>query len=228
MNPDCYPVEEIGNLIDLDPRDPRLAHVRECVRCRNLLVSMRAFRDPMPEPDGADRGEAETHMNRFMENELAADIQPGPPREAGILQFLIPVRQFLLRPVTSLAIVFLAVVIIFSINQHNTRQGPFVVRGTDTSAAPQMILNPPQVQTDGSVLLSWSPLDAAEAYDVIILSSTLDELSRITAGADTFMTISSASIPGLTATNSRILWQVQSLCNNGETIQSLPAGLDLF
>ncbi len=225
MNSDCYSIEHIGDLIDLDPDDPRLSHAAKCARCRNLLVSMREFRDPELLPADCNVRQAEESMERFIASELCS-VDPSPPTpEAGIFHSLMQWFQPILRPVAGAACVILIALIVNGIQDREPTPGNYVVRNSRSGEEPRLFINSPARQTDGALLLSWTNLPASELYQVVFLSTSLTEIARFDAGADTSLLISSANLADSGIVGQQILWQVQARIVDGEVIRSQPVGI---
>ena len=225
MSSDCYAIEHIGDLIDLDPDDPRLIHARKCTRCRNLLASMREFRDPEHLPAGCDVREAEESMERFIASELGSLDSSPPASKADPFHSLIQWFQPILRPVAGVACVILIALVVNGIQDREPTPGAFVVRNSQSGEEPRLFLNSPAWQNDGTMLLSWANLPASELYEVVFLSTSLTEIARFDAGADTSLLITSDKLTDSGIAGRQILWQVQARNVDGELTRSQPVGI---
>ena len=220
MSQECFSIEELGDLLDLDSDDPRLAHVRECAQCRNLLASLREFESPTQLPSEADLPTAETHLNRF----ITAEIEVAEPA-GGLGSFfrrLMGVGHPVFRPVTGLALVALAVIVILGVRDRTQPSDPFVVRDARINTAAHLILRTPESLPTGLLRLSWEPITDDVTYQVVLYTSGLDEIARYSVGSETNLTITPAEIY-----SGRFLWQVEAQAAGKTVATSQPAGIPI-
>ncbi len=222
MSRECPDIEELGDLVDIDRDDPRMSHVNGCVRCRNLLASMREFKTPGELPPGATVSEAEAKLGQFLEHEMAG-VEHAQARQPSRLSGW---RNLLFRPVTGFALAAVAVVVVLTVWQQPDHPDPIVVRGSGTSDSPQLVLAAPAPLENGGTALSWNSIEGADSYHVVLYGLGLTELKRFPARSDTFLIIGTDDWPTTPPDGRRLIWQVHALRQGDHWIQSRPAGIE--
>ena len=213
-SPECLPMEDLGSLAELSPGDPRLVHVESCVRCRNLVASLRSFR--------ASPTRADERLGAFLARELNLD-QPEPLWRR---VFAGSMRPFLWPAAGAAAA--LCLVLLVASNQDNTAAPEHnVVRDASRQTNAGLALESPTYREDGAAHLSWRKIPEADAYRVILYSPDLDELARFDAQAGTTLLIPARRLMAFASHGSEIMWQVQALSHGAELTSSRPAGLQL-
>ena len=223
MSRDCPDIEELGTLIDLDPHDPRMAHVQACARCRNLLASMRVFRAPGELPPETDIGAAEAHLRRVLRQE----VRGGERRTSRRSHLMQGWYRLILRPVTGLVLIAAVVAVVLLVRQQPPESGRFVLRNDRVSSRPQLMLRPPLVHADGDIVLRWARVDGATDYCVVVYDLGLVELARFPAETDTSRVVARSEWPAVPRGGNRLLWQVQAFRRGRVWIESQPAGVTL-
>ncbi len=219
MSHECYTVEELGEIAELDPNHPRRAHAESCTRCRSLLIELQEFRDPQAPPSGARPHEAERHLRAVLEGALRR-----APARSWMARFAQTLWKPSLRPAWGALAAVAAVLAVVTIVQRDRMPDTIVVRDIDPSAPHTPVLNPPKILETDKFQLSWRPVRDADAYRVLFFDVGLDEVARLEAGSDTVITISSNDLP---PHEGQLLWQVAAL-RQGDTIGlSRPGGLGL-
>lgn len=218
MSQDCFSIEELSDLLDRDSDDPRLEHVRDCARCRNLLAALREFGAPTQLPSQADIPRAEAQLKRFITENVD---MPQPTSSLGsFFRRLIGSGHLLHRPVTGLALAAVVLVIVVGVREGLKPSEPFLVRDAGTHTEPQLVLHAPEAQSDGGVRLSWEAISEDATYEVVLYSSSLDELARFAVGNETAFVINPDEFP-----SGRILWQIEAAIRGNPIATSQPAGI---
>ncbi len=82
MKQRCHTPEEITALAELEPGDPRRAHVDACPRCQAVLLSFQEFLAAEPLPEGARPKLASKHLERVLQREILGSPSPDAAPEA--------------------------------------------------------------------------------------------------------------------------------------------------
>lgn len=242
MSRGCYRIEELGEIADLDPQDPRAAHLKACAHCRARLAACREFRDPTQLPEGADLEDAERRLAAVLEGEIRAKEpmrgtsrrtsgagQPRPAGENPLARFLGGLWRPSLKPTLGILAASLAAVLVIVSLVDFGGGGPdrIVPRGEGRLAQAELSLHSPRPLAGGGIRLSWQAAHSAEAYRILLYDADLNELSRLEAGRDTFLIVQPAEIRQVAGAESQILWQVSALHSGDEIIRSPLGGLRL-
>jgi hypothetical protein len=91
-----------------------------------------------------------------------------------------------------------------------------VLRGADRV---ELTTHAPHVAPDGAVVLSWSPIDGANAYQVVLLREDLSEVSRPAVTRDPQIEVDARASDGATH------WQVVALKDDAVVAESAPRPL---
>ena len=156
MNSACLEPTDLDRLGDSP--DAR-THAEECPRCHELLESYRSFMATELK-EGSNAEDAELRLGDFLESLLA----PRPKT-----------RPRLLRPVGWTVAAAAAVTLFFVWPRGTELVDTPVLR--DQGATPLGLQAP--VVLEGSWRLRWGAVDAADAYEVRLYTTGLDELRRI-------------------------------------------------
>lgn len=220
MEAQCIDIERIGSVLDLAEDHPTRRHTRDCPRCRSLLVSYQTFLRAEPtEGSGIERGRAS----------LDATIRARAGRfaEAGTRSRTTPERggffRMMLRPaplVAAGAVVILAAALLWP-----RGDGAPVLRNGNTVDAHGFVTDAPQSRADGSVQLSWSPVEGADHYEVRLYSGDLAEVYRHPAVTGTSVTIDRAALPPALASGTDLTWRVVALQGGDVIGTSTPRSL---
>lgn len=225
MSDDCIDIERIAEVLELPEDDPRRRHLEECPRCSALLFSYREFVAAGDRP-GADPGDAQRRLDRFIESEFerpapdpsAAGSGPGRP---GLLFELL--GGLARRPawvVAALVVVAAAVVW-----WRPWVEEPPVLRGRPAGApAAPLELSAPEILEDGSLRLSWALLPAADSYQVRLYDGDLTEIARFDTGALASFEIRRSMLPG--GAPRTMLWRVAAFAEGEEIAVSAPSRLE--
>jgi len=236
MDPPCFDIDTLSELLEAGPEDPRREHVRSCIRCRNLLESLREFRSPESELPAAEVREAEERMAAVLERALGA---PAGIAHAGERATRPAGESFWARAWSglfaagwwrpALGAALIAVVLLTSI-QIFDREGPVppeVLRSDGPEAPRTIVLQPPRLQPEGGLLLAWETFPEAEAYQVTFYDLHLEKLANFEVGPATSLSLTPADLRALGPPGQRLLWRVVALRDGSEMAHSAAAGAAL-
>jgi len=220
----CLETEELGDVLESDPGDPRRRHVRVCPRCAARLAAYQEFLALRGEAKDAREEDAAARLNAFVEEAVLGGA-PWPqdaPAMGPLRQWLASLaRPHRLVPACAgvLAVAILALIVRPWEAGHDA---PLRLRGEEAAAAVHTF--DPVPGENGTLLLRWSAVPGAQTYVVVILSPGFLELGRLEAGADTVVAIGPATLPQRPF---RGFWQVRAAAELAEVSRSRPAPLVL-
>lgn len=234
MSRDCLSIEEMGALIDLEPADPALAHMLQCVRCRNLLAQLRAFRDPTGHPDPAELRRAEEELTGAFRRRLGTEREPASSNDSaqttarpsrGRARFHLGWHP-LWRPALGAAVSLIAVIGVLTVTNRGEETSPAVVRGlpgTNDELTPE----PAVVTEGGEIRLAWVGISDADAYLIVFYDTSLREIHRSTRRAQPPLILEPAELASIRTPDGLALWQVVALRRGAEIARSRPAELKI-
>jgi hypothetical protein len=156
MSRECLDVQDLDRLAQTEAARE---HARSCPRCGELLSSYEQFVEAR-EIEGAQVGTAEAELDRFLHG-----LPDRPARR----------RRRWVRPTSWIAAVAaMAAVLLLWPRGERIPEGP-VLR--EEAAAPFTLLA--AERGDEGWRLRWNPLEGADAYEVRLYSTSLEELRRI-------------------------------------------------
>lgn len=217
MSRECPSVRELAELLDVDLADPRCAHVRDCVRCRNLLARLREFQTPAAALPPAEVAAAERQMAQALERAQRRVVVT--PRSAWW-------RRSWWYPALSAAVFAAVIFTAYQFIGPSAPGGPGTLRGKPNSAE---ILAPeaPQLLADGGLRFAWQRSPEGESYAIVFFDLHLNELARFAPTGETTFALAPADVAGLGASGEQVLWQIVALRRGVEIAQSRPAPLIL-
>ncbi|MBD3335845.1 MAG: hypothetical protein GF355_10050 [Candidatus Eisenbacteria bacterium] len=231
MKNGCYRIEELGEILQLDPADPRRRHLQECAHCRVLLASIAEFNEPIRIPAGVDLADADRRLDGVLRREIGgeADRRAGRRRAAGAagfwMRFWNRFQGPALKPAAIAAGAALAIVLVLIVVDFGEdRPHRVVPREEPLSPADRLGLLEPEILSDGRVRLAWEPVAGAQAYRVILYDIGLNQLAALNAGPDTRIVV---DVGELGDGRSELLWQVAALRSGDELRRSRPAALSI-
>jgi hypothetical protein len=208
--------EELGELADLSPDDPRVQALESQPRAQAQLRAYRDFVAPGDVPAGARVAEAEARLGEMLETELgvaigaterAPSVAPpaSRPRRAGVWSWLRPG----LRPAFAIAALVIVAGGAWVVTQSKRGTNEPILRGIAPGTPTGVIANEtPEQLPNGALRLSWAPVADATAYTVVFLSADLSEVARIDALSSPHLVLDpNALLPGLTP-HTNVLWRV--------------------
>lgn len=224
----CLPIEEIHRALELPAGDPRLAHIRECPRCRALADQFRAFVEARAEGIPESRlAEAGARLRTAMDQEIAASAlrtastergearaaASPPPRREGTGSWWNTWLTPAWKPALAFAAlaVFAAGTVMWSGNA--TRTGESALRGAPGASGLALL---GAERTAQGVSLRWEPWNGADGYEVRLYTDRLDEIGRIPC-ADASLVLTADQLPQGRALPERLLVRVVAL-NGGDEI----------
>ncbi len=192
MDEQCIPVEELATLKE-NPGDPRLAHLKNCPRCRALFSGYDRFMACDPELADSD---AEAELMTALEAELSGSsestlVEPGFLEKLWIGVWL--------RPALGGIALLLALWFLLPIGEQKPVDPSGRLREQENPTAD---FHMEAVEVDGGGLrLSRQSLAGASTYRVRLYKEDLSPLAIRSAGIDTVLVIA----PGA------VFWQVEAL-----------------
>ena len=225
MSRNCLDMDALSDLLEAGPDDPRHAHVRSCVRCRNQMESLRAFRSPESGLPADEVAHAEQRMAAALDRAVSGTEEPVQSPFARARTGLFGGPWW--RPALGAAAV---VMIVFAASQIVERGAPppsGVVRGDAAEEPLAIVLQPPSVLADGRLHLAWEAHPEADAYRVVFLDLHLEELRSLSAGPETSVTLDTSVLRTMAPAGEQILWRVAALRRGVEIGGSPSAGVAL-
>jgi len=224
MKQKCIDVEQIATVLKLPADDERRRHLEECPRCASRLLIYQRYLSGAAAP-GSDPDEADAHLAAVVKAEINRSAhRKDAPKHGGWLARAADV--LLACPAWAAAAVILvaAVAVLWwrpwTPSDTVLRDGP--------SAQPtsrQVLVNAATASADGTVRLSWQPLEGADGYVVTVRTPDLHEVARFGPTADTSFLLDRSMLPP--ETPSVLLWRVFALSGGDEIGRSRPASLEL-
>lgn len=226
MTDECFQLDELDSLLDLDPEDPRRRHLASCPLCRARLAAYRTFLAEGPLQPDSEPVRAGAELEAF----VAKMIHDGVGMEAGggflsrLRSRRIPRRAII--PGLAAAVVA-AVVLIIALSPFpdGDRRHPAPLRGLDAQDAGESVLAiQPAVAHDGTVLFSWTRLPDSDRYEVQVFDTKLQEIARFEADRDTCLVVRAGDMPRADGT---LFWRVMAFREGDEIAHSRLRSLDL-
>lgn len=234
----CIEPERAAEILALPEKDPRRIEAEGCPRCAAILLEYAEFMSGEAPPDadmeGADRRLA-AYVDRLIEERMPAGAGGSPQKLAGgahedragdgsgegaggwLRRLLAPHPALAAAAVLAVAVITIAV-------WRPWTPGERVLRG-DEPAELRITTLAPAVSPDGSVTLSWLPVDGADEYIVEIRSGRLDELAVLGPVTETAVTFARGDLPG--GARGTVLWRVRALRGGDKIAASPPTSLEL-
>jgi hypothetical protein len=211
MESQCIDVERIGEVVDLAADHPERLHADSCPRCRSLVESYLAFmRAEAVAGSGVEK--ARTRLDVRI-REGAEKWTPAETRSSSLVRE--PWWRGLWKPAPMLAGVVVVIAAVFVWTSRGPEEGVLRDDATDASA---FSLRPAQVVSDGTLRLSWTPLTAADGYQVRIYGPDLSEIYRTANVAETSAVIDRSVLPSGLPSNLDLTWRVYAL-TSGDVIE---------
>lgn len=211
---ECVEPEALDALLALAEGDPRRDHLRTCARCHALAESYALFLAPADahesHVDDADRA-----FDALRARLLAGEVSPALRRSTW-RDWFAPA----LRPAWALAALTVLVGGALVVSRLQAPAPNHVLRGTTDQA---MTLAPPVALADGDVRLGWKGVPGADTYEVVFYSSTLDELDRAAAGAETSILLPAGRIPAVYEKGEILLYRIIA-SHGGDEVARSPVG----
>jgi hypothetical protein len=228
MNHRCVEHSELAAISRLPEDDPRRREADECPRCAARLAQYVEFMDGFVPPEGDMEG-ADARLAEFMDDVFdrqlsGAGSAPETPERTGFFDWL--GRLLLPRPALAGAAVLLVVVVAVTVWKPWSTDPPVlrndVPAGQETAA---VVTLPPSTADDGSLVLSWEPLEGADGYRIRIRSQELAELAVFGPIPGTSFTLDSGLLPP--DAPDTVWWEVIATSGGDEIARSNPAAVQL-
>ncbi|MBD3337139.1 MAG: hypothetical protein GF355_16630 [Candidatus Eisenbacteria bacterium] len=231
MKRECYSIEELSVLLDVAPEDSRLVHIHNCVRCRNLLESVRAFRSGIQDAPEAELEDAQGRMRAALARAMNDEAQqPSLPRAAPPLWTRM--QRALSgggwwKPALGAAAAVAVILTMTELTGRDPSTPSGTIRGDGAAATPELAPAPPRFTPDGGVMLSWEPSPQADAYRVVFSDLGLAEIEAYEADPQASLSLQANDLQSLAPAGAQILWRVVALKDGVEVGASPTATLSL-
>jgi hypothetical protein len=221
MSTTCPPLESFAELLRLDAQDPRRRHLEQCPRCRARMMAFRSFMEMEPAPVGADREDARRRLVAAIRRETLRSVGRAGPRRS-IWQRRLPWPVW--KPALGLVAAALLIVVLLRAAGDRGPQAPLMLRGANPTEA---VARVPAATwaADGSAVLRWPAVPAADGYRVLVFDQDLQEIARLDAAGDTSLVLSPARLAALAPSGAALFWRVAALRQGDQISLSPPATL---
>ncbi len=217
MSDPCFSRQELDDLLQADPRDPRFQHIQQCPRCRSGLAMLRSFLDGDPELADPEREQLlATRMHQVIYEGNATSPNSG----SGRWNLFSPLS----RGMMALAAVLLVFVTV-SRFEWPQEDSTIRLRGSEPSGTEFLAPTVTQDGDSGDLLLSWSSLFAARKYQVTILGSDLGVLEQGIYSKTPTVLIKAESLDRWRSGSPSLLWVVTAWGDDGVLAESAPLAL---
>ena len=208
----CYGAEEIGEILESGPDDPRRPHIEECPRCRALAGEYREYIETGRSFPGPDLFEA----NRKIRKAIGGGGSLGRAGAGGARGRLFASPY--VRPALVAVAAFLVAFGVYSLMIAFTPEGQKFITPKEVATLPvddSPLAPQPPVPVDGGVVLSWNGVKFAKSYDVIVLSEMLVQVARFGPFTDASFTLREKEIEGISK-GTPLVWRVEVRYRNGD------------
>jgi hypothetical protein len=212
LSPECVDVTNIAAVLELPAEHPWRWHAESCPRCRSLVASYVAFVEGEP-AEGSDL----ERVRGLLDARIRADASRWKPSRSSVRTFW---WQALLRPVPLLAA---GLVVIAAAVFWTTREPEQSSLRESTTPAQAFALNPAELAADGNILLSWTPMAGADAYQARLYGPDFGEIYRSPNTTATSLTVERAALPPNQTPRLDLTWRVFAL-SQGDVIATSPPG----
>lgn len=223
---ECYPIEALANVDGWAADDPRRRHLADCPRCRARLAEYRSFVAAVA-PPGADPDDADRQLTAFLVRAAvgeraapAAGPAASPAVRAPAPRPRRPRPVPFWRPALAAAAVIVGVLGIWrAVDTGRQGGGERVLRGESPALAAAPALGPVAVTPDGRWRFSWSEVEGADAYTVVLHAADLTEVARFEAASQTALTLDRPTADESPPGRAPSLWRVVAR-RGGDTLAS--------
>jgi hypothetical protein len=207
--------DELEDVLNARPQDPRQTHARECPRCGALLDTYRLYRAETPLASPAEVADADARLEAAFERELEAGAWPvasaaresRPGRAVRSTPWWERLFHPAMRPAWGLAALALILASVLVWPRLRMPAGSGELRGGPSSGAGQVQIH--AVTVTGSTLrIEWGAWPGAEGYVVHFYSGDLQELGPPTAARETTMVLDQSRLPFALASADSVLFRV--------------------
>lgn len=206
METKCIDIERIAEVAELPADDAMRRHVEGCPRCRNLWRSYQKFMSAEPVA-GFGIDAARRELDALIDTKVGEKRPTASQRSSS--RFPNALRGFL-RPVPLLATAAAAVVVAVVVWQQSRGPEGILLRDSSTSQT-AAALAPAEVRPDGSILLSWTAVPGADAYEIRIYGPSFTEIYRHPNVTETSVVIDRSSLPSDLPPTLDLMWRVYAL-----------------
>jgi hypothetical protein len=225
----CFDLEELAEVVGLEPSDPRRQHLEACPRCQALAMVFTEFLRDRSVPPESNPEDAAARLQAAFEEELSGGFAPdhpparssspsptqGSPR-ARITPRFPWLRATGLRPVLAAAVMVLVAGALYLNAEWRTgRDRSDVLRGAPSTpsraTATGSWLLPVETDATGIRILRWRAVPGADAYEVRFFGADLRDFARIGPLTDTLLVLRAGVLPSDSVSGPVAGWQVTAL-----------------
>jgi hypothetical protein len=218
----CLRDEDLAAAVALPADDPARRRWNVCARCRARVAAFAEFLQPSVTGTGPEWDEADARLAAVLESEILgrpvterAPVgnrnEPGPrplpggsgssgpgwtagPAQRFFRWALSPSR----RPAAALGVLAVILITIQGIRLLDRPKGDeIILREGRVGSAVAIESGEVKRLSDGALSLSWSPVEGADRYEVVVYGEELTETRRFDAGAATTVTVPAQAVAPL-------------------------------
>lgn len=225
MNDECFRLDELHSLLDLDAGDPRRRHLADCPLCRARLAAYRAFIAEGPPQAGSEPERAEAELGAFLAKMIHGTVETG---SGGGLRARLRGRRFprraLIPGLAAAAVAAVILIIALSPFPDGDLRHPAPLRGLDAPDDGGAVLQvQPAVARDGTIIFGWTHISDADRYEVQIFDTKLEEIAHFEADRDTSLTVRTGGLP---KADGPLFWRVAAFREGDEIAHSPLLSID--
>lgn len=201
MKIECIVIDQIADAMVLPVDEPLRRHIDECPRCGSLAAAYSSFvrADAAGLPVGADTGDADARLMRFLEDQIGAHEtpapEPGSPRshEGFLARLIAGFAGLPMRPaIAAAASVVVAAIIVWQI-QSPDYQDHAILRGA--GLLPLIEVLEPHVLAGDSLQIHWEAVEGADGYSFVLFDQKLDAFFRADTGTEATYVLNRQLLP---------------------------------
>jgi hypothetical protein len=222
MKTPCIEPEDLARVDEVASNHPVRSHLEECARCRARHSSYRSFVGSIeagPTPAADRLGEARVALDSLIDRQFGhgtgrQPVEMGMRKAARRLGSAFRRRRW----AWALAPAACAVLVIgyLTLGPDSRSPGTIVLRG---SGASMFRIDEPLIHGDGSILLRWRSVPAANSYRVQLLDAGLRLKAEVPVGNDTALVLPRDQVVRH-GPKSQILWRVAAYSGSRRIAES--------
>ena len=214
LDAECIDAREAGMVLELPADDPVRRHAESCPRCKSLVASYQSFMEASP-VEGAEL----ERVRGLLDARIRADASRWQPARSAVRSFS---WRTLMRPMPLFAAALVVVAAVVFWSSREPQQSSLRESTTQTQS---FALNPAQLAEDGSIVLSWSPVGGADAYQVRLYGPDFGEIYRAPNTTTTSLTVNRTALPPNPSPRLDLTWRVFALSQGDVIATSAPGSI---
>jgi hypothetical protein len=218
----CIPIEELARVAERPADDPARRHLERCPHCQSLLVMLRDFETSGERPAAAGFEAADPRLLATIAELTGVNDDDEAPAPARRVVGARPAVPWWRLPMPRLAAAFaaLALVSVASVSVWRAQHAAPIMRAAPGRAVSVFVAREPRAVA-GGLVLEWSALPAAEAYQVVFLDDSLREIAHLGPLTASALTLDAAALPAGLVHGTTVGWQVEALAG-GDLVDVTP------